>query len=276
MNTKILFITITIALALSACSGSSTPEAVPTVILDSGQTSSTPQTGSAGSVTASATVVPLTEAQLSFTAVGRVMKVNVQVGDVVKAGDVLVELDTSILEAKVKEAEANLAYAQINLDYLVRLVGCPKGVNCTPSYQHVEVAQNDVASAQARLDSANAVLAAQSNLTAPFAGTLAEVDISPAETVTPGQVVIIIGDLSSYKIETTDLSERDVSKVKIGQDANVFIEALGREVKGKVTDIARISSTVGGDVVYKVTIDLSEQPKELLWGMSADVEILVD
>jgi len=276
MNTKILFITITIALALSACSGSSTPEAVPTVILDSGQTSSTPQTGSAGSVTASATVVPLTEAQLSFTAVGRVMKVNVQVGDVVKAGDVLVELDTSILEAKVKEAEANLAYAQINLDYLVRLVGCPKGVNCTPSYQHVEVAQNDVASAQARLDSANAVLAAQSNLTAPFAGTVAEVDISPAETVTPGQVVIIIGDLSSYKIETTDLSERDVSKVKIGQDANVFIEALGREVKGKVTDIARISSTVGGDVVYKVTIDLSEQPKELLWGMSADVEILVD
>jgi HlyD family secretion protein len=40
-----------------------------------------------------------------------------------------------------------------------------------------------------------------------------------------------------------------------------------------VTDISRISSTVGGDVVFKVTINLDEQPQGLLWGMSADVKI---
>jgi hypothetical protein len=53
----------------------------------------------------------------------------------------------------------------------------------------------------------------------------------------------------------------------------VFIEALNQEFTGKVIDISRISSTIGGDVVFKVTIDLDKQPQGLLWGMSADVTI---
>jgi hypothetical protein len=40
-----------------------------------------------------------------------------------------------------------------------------------------------------------------------------------------------------------------------------------------VTGIALVSSTLGGDVVYTVTIDLDEKPQGLLWGMSADVKI---
>jgi hypothetical protein len=43
-----------------------------------------------------------------------------------------------------------------------------------------------------------------------------------------------------------------------------------------VTAISPISDTIGGDVVYKVTVQLDEQPIDLLWGMSADVEIDVD
>jgi HlyD family secretion protein len=48
---------------------------------------------------------------------------------------------------------------------------------------------------------------------------------------------------------------------------------LHQEFPGKVTDISRVSSTVGGDVVFKVTIELDQQPQGLLWGMSADVNI---
>ena len=59
----------------------------------------------------------------------------------------------------------------------------------------------------------------------------------------------------------------------MGQPARVFIEALGEEFTGKVIDVDRISSTLGGDVVFKVTIGLDEQPEGLLWGMSADVQI---
>ena len=85
-----------------------------------------------------------------------------------------------------------------------------------------------------------------------------------------------MGDLSKYQIETTDLSERDVPDVKIGQTASVFVEALGNTFEGRVVDVARISSEIGGDVVYKVTIELDEQPAGLLWGMSADVEIATE
>jgi HlyD family secretion protein len=82
-----------------------------------------------------------------------------------------------------------------------------------------------------------------------------------------------LGDFSKYQIETTDLSERDVTRVQLGQPANAFIEALGEEFPGEVTDIDRVSSTLGGDVVFKVTIELDQQPQGLLWGMSADVQI---
>ena len=203
-------------------------------------------------------------AEISFANVGRVKVVDVKVGDQVTAGQVLVELDTTLLEAKVKEAEANLAAAQVQIKYLQR-VGTDE--------VHLESAQAEADRAQALLDSANAILATQSTLVAPFDGTVAVVDISPAETVVPGRVIITIGDLSKLQVETKDLSERDVPRVQIGQTANIFIEALNQEFPGKVIEISRISSTVGGDVVFKVTMDLNEQPQGLLWGMSADVKI---
>jgi len=206
----------------------------------------------------------MNDARLSFSAVGRVTAVNVKAGDKVSANDTLVQLDTTMLEAKVKEAEADVLAADAQIRYLHRLATDPL---------HYESAQADLMRAQALLDSAKATLATQSMLTAPFDGTIVSVDIAPAETVVPGQVVIVLGDLSSYQIETTDLSERNVTRVQIGQSATVFIEALGEEFTGQVTDIDRVSSTLGGDVVFKVTVDLDEQPQGLLWGMSADVQI---
>lgn len=190
-------------------------------------------------------------------------------GDKVAAGQILVQLDTTILEAKVKEAEANLAYAEIQLKYLIRVAGCRIG--CAPNQERLEVAENDIAHAQALLDSAKAVLASQAALTAPFDGTIVSVDISPAETVVPGQAVIMLGDLSRYQVETTDLSERDVTRVQVGNSAKVFIKALNEEFSGKVVDIDRIGATLGGDVVFTVTIGFDHQPDGLLWGMSADV-----
>jgi membrane fusion protein (multidrug efflux system) len=215
-------------------------------------------------VSASAEIVPPKKAELSFASVGRVKAVNIKVGDQVTTGQVLVELDTTLLEAKVKEAEANLTVAQVQVRYLQR-VGTDE--------VHLESAQAEADRAQALLDSANATLANQSTLVAPFDGIIAALDISPAETVVPGRVIITMGDLSRLQVETKDLSERDVPRVRIGQTARIFIKPLNQEFTGKVTDISRISSTVGGDVVFKVTIDLDTQPEGLLWGMSADVTI---
>ena len=256
---------IVLALILSACTSlGSTPTAIPTISLDNNNSPSSTQSGDANSVSASAFIVPLQEAELSFASVGRVKAVDVKAGDQVKAGQVLVELDTTLLEAKVREAEANLAAAQVQVKYLKR-VGTDE--------VHLESAQAEADRAQALLDSAHATLAAQSTLVAPLDGTIVSVDISSGETVVPGRVVITMGDLSRFQVETKDLSERDVPRVQIGQNVNVFIKALNQEFSGKVTDISRVSSTVGGDVVFKVTIDLDQQPQGLLWGMSADVKI---
>ena len=264
MKKTFLLVIMVMTLILTACASASTPTAIPTISLDNNGSATNTQASAENSVSASAIIVPVNDAQLSFSAIGRVTSVDVKVGDKVTAGQTLVELDTTILEAKVREAEANVLAADAQIRYLNRLA---------TDALHFESAQADLARAQALLDSAKATLLAQSALSAPFDGTIVSVDISPAETVVPGQVVIVLGDLSKYEIETTDLSERDVTRVQIGHSANVFIEALNEEFTGEVIDIDRISSTLGGDVIYKVTIELDKQPQDLLWGMSADVQI---
>ena len=89
-------------------------------------------------------------------------------------------------------------------------------------------------------------------------------------------MVVILGDLEHLRMETSDLSERDVSEVTLGQGATVYIEALNLEVGGTVVEIAPQANTIGGDVVYTVTIELDEQPEGLRWGMSVDVEIVTE
>ncbi|HEX2697590.1 MAG TPA: efflux RND transporter periplasmic adaptor subunit [Anaerolineales bacterium] len=260
---KTLFIScIVFALTLTACGSPSAPTAIPTVVLQA-QPEASNSGNTVSSVSASGEVVPVQHVQLSFPLTGVVKTVEVKAGDSVTAGQALVTLDTAVLEAQVKEAEANLAEAQAQVHYLKR-VGTAQ--------EHLDSAQADADRAQASLDSAKATLA-QATLTAPFDGTIASVDISPAETVVPGQVVITLGDLSKFQIETTDLSERDVTNLKVGQSAKITAQALGKDFDGKVTDVSRISSTVGGDVVYKVTIELDAPPQGLMWGMSVNVQI---
>ena len=242
---------------LTACAGNATPVAIPTVVLNS------KPAAASNNVTASGEVVPELKAQLSFPMTGVVDGVAAKEGDKVSAGQTLVTLDTQILDANVESAQANLAAAQTQVKYLKRI---------GTDQEHIDSAQADVERAQANLDSAKATLA-QATLLAPFDGTVAEVDISRAETVIPGQVVILMGDLSKFKVETTDLSERDVMGVKAGQSASVFIQALNQTLTGKVIDVASVSTTVGGDVVYKATIELDTQPQGLRWGMTVDVSI---
>ena len=97
-------------------------------------------------------------------------------------------------------------------------------------------------------------------------------DIAPAETVVPGQVVIVLGDLSNYQIETTDSERTRCDRVQIGQPANVFIEALNENFTGQVMDIDRAHPRWRR---CRLQSDhrLDTQPEGLLWGMSADVQI---
>ena len=251
---KYLWIVVSIlAIGISACAPKATPTptvATPTPVVKSG-------------VNASAVVVPVDYVELAFTTVGRATEVDVKVGDEGTAGPTLVQLDTAIIEAQIKEAEFNVQALQSTLDKLTRNVATERDRS---------IAKANVDSAQARLDSIKAQLA-NYTLVSPVGGTVTAVDTSVGETVTPGRAVITIADLKTFRIETTDLSEVDIPKVKVGQTASVFIEALNQEFTGKVVEIAQQSETVGGDIVFKVTIELDEQPEGLRWGMSADVNL---
>ena len=144
-----------------------------------------------------------------------------------------------------------------------------------PSAEQIAVARAQVAQAEAAVQVVRVTLE-QAELRAPFAGTISAMAISPGETVVPGQTVLALTDLSELQVETTDLSERDVARVALGQEALVTVEALGERIAGRVIGIASQATTIGGDVVYTVSVSLDEQPPGLRWGMSTEVEIITE
>lgn len=168
----------------------------------------------------------------------------------------------------LSQAEANLAIAQADLakserDYEILQKG--------PVTEDVELAQARLTTARAQLEAAESALE-DIELRAPFDGTITELDVHESEWVTPGQAVLTLSDLGVFRVETTDLSERDVPEIEIGQPVTVVIEALDQEVTGRVAEISPLADTLGGDVVYKTTIDLDTYPPGLRAGMSAIVQ----
>ncbi len=174
----------------------------------------------------------------------------------------LAQLLTPGSPSQIAAAEAQVRSAQATLDLLT----------AAARDETIAAASATVASAEAALHRAEATLATMT-LHAPFAGTVTTMGVSIGEMVQPGQAVLTLADLNHLEVTTTDLSERDVSRVQVGQAATVFIEALGDEFAGTVTRIAAQATIIGGDVVYPVTIQLDTQPPRLRWGMSAQVDI---
>jgi multidrug resistance efflux pump len=133
--------------------------------------------------------------------------------------------------------------------------------------------------AEARLENAQTQLAVaqalwdRATMNAPFAGTVSKVNTNNGEWVVAGQAILVLADLNHLRVETTDLSERDIPQVEIGQPVMVFIEALNETVTGKVTKISPLAETLGGDVVYQTTIELDTLPPGLRAGMSVEVQI---
>lgn len=136
-------------------------------------------------------------------------------------------------------------------------------------------ARANVAAAEAALRRAQAELT-NMELRAPFTGAVAALKVRPGEVVMPGQAVLTLADLGHLRVETTDLSERDVARVAVGQTAVVYVEALGKQISGRVVQIATQANVVAGDVVYTVIVELNDPPAGLRWGMSAEVEIKAD
>lgn len=218
-------------------------------------------------VVASAKAQPAHDSQISFTISAPVNEVLVKEGDVVKTGQLLITLFTPDLAGRVTTAELAAKSGELEYQYWL-----PHRYDRPPERQWQAKAEWD--QTIMALEVAKASFA-QSTIYAPFDAVVIDVNVQAGEFAQTGVVVITLADTANMQIVTTDLSERDIPRVQIGQSVNIFIEALDANISGKVIRIAPKSETVGGDVVYPVTIQLDEQIEGLLWGMSAEVEISI-
>jgi multidrug resistance efflux pump len=202
-------------------------------------------------------IVPAQVSDLGFltTALGR--EISVKQGDVVQAGQTLAALNTPELEYAITAAEA--AYRSAQSYAALQRYGSVKKYDDrgnihfeAPPHEVIQKAEARAEQARVAMEVAQATLAL-SPLAASYNGAVVAVHVLPGELVQLDQTLVTIATLDKLQIETTDLSERDISKVKIGQNASVFIEALNAEFPATVIAIAPRSETLGGDVVFKVT-----------------------
>jgi len=169
-------------------------------------------------------------------------------------------------QANVAAATAQQAAAQAQLDLL----------KAGASPEQIKVAEAGVQQAQVAVDVAEAQLK-KLHLAAPFDGTIGTVYSRQGEMAAPNQPLLTIGDLSQLQIETTDLGEADVARVREGQSVQVTFDALpGKTFAGTVKRIAPMSTPGQSGVNYAVLVTLNEADPALRWGMTAFVDIQVN
>lgn len=188
------------------------------------------------------------------------------------------------LKEKLDEAQADYNAAVKRLTYEFALQeALAKLAKAERDYQTLLPGPDPalVALAEARLATAKAALAAAEKkledleIKALYAGTISEVYVREGEWVAPGQPILILADLEHLRIETTDLNEIDVARVKVGDNVVITFDALPDVVvNGKVVLISPKASE-GSGVNYTVVIEMDEIPEALRWGMTAFVDIQV-
>jgi len=113
---------------------------------------------------------------------------------------------------------------------------------------------------------------ANAEVRAPFPGMITNLNLKVGEFAASGQPVVTIADTSNWVVKTTDLTEIDVVNIKEGQPVTVKFDALPNvEFKGNVLSIGENFTENQGDVVYEVTILLTDKDAAMRWGMTAVV-----
>jgi HlyD family secretion protein len=167
------------------------------------------------------------------------------------------ETDQAILDAELEVARANLREAELELE---KLENGPD--------------PDDVAAAEARITAAEATLALV-NIKMPFSGTITAVDIKSADSVSPGQPVIQLADLSRLFVEV-DISEVDINRVSVGQEVRITFDAdLEREYIGEIVEVGLIGNNLQGVVNFKVTVEMLDADQSVRPGLTAAVNIVV-
>lgn len=228
-------------------------------------------------VHAAAVVVPVNSADLAMSISGVVSTIYVHEHDQVFAGELLLKLDQTkyVSEIEVASASVDQTTAAVN-SATVAVDQLPPDATAgqiQAAQAQLQLAHANRELAQSQLTAAQAALG-QTELRAPIAGTVADLSVSTGESVASGQTIVTVGDMSTWLIETTDVSELDIVRVVVGDKAQITFTALPSiEATGVVDSIQVRGTTAGGEVSYTVTIRPDVFLPQLRWNMSANVSI---
>jgi multidrug resistance efflux pump len=168
---------------------------------------------------------------------------------------------------KIAEADANVAVAKAAVDDAQ--ISLDKVKNGPDSTQ-VKLLEANLANAQAQAVAAKASLS-DLELKAPFSGMIVSSELEVGESGGP-TTAVLLGDLSSWRIETTDLTELDIPAVRENDPVTVSFDAIpDLKLPGVVARIKQLGENKQGDITYKVYINLTQQDPRLLWNMRAFV-----
>lgn len=110
---------------------------------------------------------------------------------------------------------------------------------------------------------------------APYDGMITKIDVSKGDDVTNQTELMNIVDNSKYYIKSS-IDESDISKVKVGQAANITVSALDKEYTGKITFISSEATVSGDRATFDLTITLKGDCSDLYYGLSAEADIILN
>ncbi len=258
-------------------------------------------------VTASGKIKPKKQVNISASTIGKVTKLAVAEGDLVKEGQFLLQIDPAPLAAEVSALEASIAAAKASLVQsqasqeqarveLKRLSELKKSDLATDqdvdrarttlevNQAQTQAAEREIERLEANLRSAHHMLS-QVTFNAPLAGLITVMNIEEGENVVtgtmnnPGTVLMTIADLSEIEAEI-DVDETDVVGIKIGQPATVSIDAFpGKTFKAEVVKVGNSAVAATGvsatdqTTNFRVTLALREPVPGIKPALSCSADI---
>lgn len=202
----------------------------------------------------------------------------------------LVKLRAGADSNELAAARAHVASSQAALDKLSgeqRSGGLDAAQAMVEQFQatldklHAGASKNDLAVAAAEVQRAQAavqmarVALDDTELRAPFAGAVVAVDLKPGEFVAPGAPLVYLADQSAWQIETTDLTELNIVRVRQGSPVMMTFDAIpDLQLLGTVSRINGLGENKQGDITYIVTVTPDRQDSRLRWNMTASVSIV--
>jgi len=270
--TRILVLAATTALVLGGILACKKPQAQVT-----GTTVRVERRSLQSTVTASGTIRPQVGADVKVgpRVSGLLRKLYVKVGDAVKKGQVLAELEHEDLDAAVRDARASVkeVKARLTLDRSVlarreRLAkdGIVSSENLDIARKTLKVDEAGLESAESRLASAR-IVQGYATVKAPISGTVTAISTQEGETVAASFAVptfVTIVNLSRLQVDAY-VDEVDIGRVKVGQKATFSVDAAPAEnFEGQVQAVVPQPIVRNNVVNYVVLLSIGKGPKEIL------------